>query len=65
MSDENSNNQEKVFVSAEVVAKRYSVTRQVVLQWANQGLIPCIRIGTKTRRFSMDDVRKALEGAKP
>jgi excisionase family DNA binding protein len=65
MSDENPDTKEKVFVSAEVVAKKYSVTRQAVLQWANEGIIPCIRIGSKTRRFSLDDVSKALEGAKP
>lgn len=53
---------EKQFVSAEVVAKKYSVTSRAVLQWADQGIIPSIRIGSKTRRFSMQDVKAALEG---
>ena len=53
------------FVSAEVIAKRYSVTSRAVLQWAAQGVIPKIRIGNKTVRFSMEAVRAALEGGKP
>jgi hypothetical protein len=53
---------EKKFVSAEVVAKKYAVTSRAILQWADRGLIPSIRIGSKTRRFSMQDVRAALEG---
>lgn len=53
---------EKKFVSAEVVAKKYAVTSRAILQWADKGIIPSIRIGSKTRRFSMQDVRAALEG---
>lgn len=50
------------FVSAEDVAKRYKVTSRAVLQWAAQGIIPSIRIGTKTVRFNIAAVRTALEG---
>jgi hypothetical protein len=53
---------EKKFVSAEVVAKNYAVTSRAILQWADKGIIPSIRIGSKTRRFSMQDVRATLEG---
>ena len=53
------------FVSAEVIAKRYSVTSRAVLQWAAQGIIPSIRIGNKTVRFNTAAVRSALEGGKP
>ncbi|MFM2221098.1 MAG: hypothetical protein RLZZ553_846 [Verrucomicrobiota bacterium] len=52
------------FVSAEVIAKRYSVTSRAVLQWAAQGIIPSIRIGNKTVRFNTIAVRAALEGGK-
>lgn len=52
------------FVSAEVIAKRYSVTSRAVLQWAAQGIIPSIRIGNKTVRFNTAAVRTALEGGK-
>lgn len=50
------------FVSAEDVAKRYKVTSRAVLLWAAQGIIPSIRIGTKTVRFNMAAVRAKLEG---
>ena len=52
----------EIFVSAEVIAKRYSVTSRAVLLWAAQGIIPSIRIGQKTVRFNIVAVRSALEG---
>lgn len=52
----------ETFVSAEVVAKRYNVTSRAVLLWAAQGIIPSIRIGTKTVRFNLAAVRAAVEG---
>lgn len=57
--------QSEKFVSAEVVAKRYSVTSRAVLIWAANGIIPSIRIGNKTVRFNMAQVRAALEGGQP
>lgn len=54
--------QNEIFVSAEVIAKRYSVTSRAVLLWAAAGVIPSIRIGQKTVRFSLAQVRAALEG---
>lgn len=51
-----------VFVRAEDIAKRYKVTPRAVLLWADRGVIPSLRIGTKTRRFKMADVIGALEG---
>jgi hypothetical protein len=50
------------FVSADHIAKRYSVTSRAVLLWAAQGVIPSIRIGNKTVRFNIVAVRAALEG---
>ena len=55
--------QNEIFVSAEVIAKRYSVTSRAVLLWAAAGVIPCVRIGSKTVRFSLAQVRAALENA--
>lgn len=54
----------EIFVSAEVIAKKYSVTSRAVLLWAAQGVIPSIRIGQKTVRFSPSAVKRALEGGK-
>jgi hypothetical protein len=51
-----------IFVTAEAVAKRYKVTSRAVLLWADRGLIPSLKIGTKTRRFEMAAVIAALEG---
>jgi hypothetical protein len=51
----------ETFVSAEVVAKRYGVTSRAVLLWAAQGIIPCVRIGPKTVRFSLGAVRAVVE----
>ena len=52
------------FVSALQIAKRYSVTTRAVWKWADGGLIPSIRIGSKTRRFNLKAVIAALEGNK-
>lgn len=54
--------QSEIFVSAEVIAKRYSVTSRAVLLWAAAGVIPCVRIGQKTVRFNPAAVRAAIEG---
>lgn len=50
-----------VFVRAEDIAKRYKVTPRAVLLWADRGLIPALRIGSKTRRFNLADVISAIE----
>lgn len=50
------------FVSADHIAKRYSVTSRAVLLWAASGIIPSIRIGQKTVRFNPVAVRAAIEG---
>lgn len=52
----------ETYVSADIIAKRYSVTSRAVLLWAAQGIIPSIRIGNKTVRFSLLAVRSAIEG---
>ena len=54
--------EQDVYVTAETVGKRYKVTSRAVLLWADRGLIPSLKIGTKTRRFEMSAVISALEG---
>lgn len=54
--------QAETYVSADIIAKRYSVTSRAVLLWAAQGIIPSIRIGNKTVRFNLAAVRAAIEG---
>lgn len=55
-------------VAAPAIARRMSVTGRYVLQLAEKGKIPCVRIGPKCVRFSPDAVAKALgfewEGAR-
>lgn len=48
------------FVAAPVIARRLSVTGRYVLQMAEQGRIPCVRLGRKCVRFSPEAVAKAL-----
>jgi excisionase family DNA binding protein len=48
------------FVRAPVIASRLSVTSRYVLQLADQGRIPCIRLGRKCVRFDPAAVAAAL-----
>jgi hypothetical protein len=50
------------FVDAKVIAGRYSISPRYVLLLADQGRIPCLRLGRKAVRFSLDEVARALEG---
>lgn len=56
-------------VAAPAIARRMSVTGRYVLQLAEQGRIPCVRIGPKCVRFNPDAVAAALgfswEAVKP
>jgi hypothetical protein len=47
-------------VTAAQVAKHCKVTSRAVLLWADKGILPSIRIGSKTRRFRMSEVIKAI-----
>lgn len=47
-------------VAAPAIARRMSVTGRYVLQLAEQGRIPCVRIGPKCVRFNPNAVAKAL-----
>ncbi len=55
------NNGDGKLVRASVIAKRYDVTERSVFNWAEQGMIPCVRIG-KTVRFDLNAVIAKLEG---
>ncbi len=48
------------FVAAPAIARRLSVTGRYVLQLAEQGRIPCLRLGRKCVRFNYDAVAEAL-----
>ncbi len=48
------------FVAAPAIARRLSVTGRYILQLAEQGRIPCIRLGRKCVRFNPDAVAAAL-----
>jgi excisionase family DNA binding protein len=48
------------FVAAPVIARRLSVTGRYILQLAEAGKIPCIRLGRKCVRFSPPAVAAAL-----
>lgn len=48
------------FVAAPVIARRLSVTPRYVLQLAEQGRIPCVRLGRKCVRFDANAVAAAL-----
>jgi excisionase family DNA binding protein len=42
------------------LAERLQVSKDTILGWARSGVIPEIRISAKVRRFSLDDVVKAI-----
>lgn len=46
-------------VGPEEVSKALNVSRNTVLNWANRGEIPCIKIG-KTFRFSLKKISEAI-----
>jgi excisionase family DNA binding protein len=48
------------FVQAPFIARRLSVTPRYILQLAEQGRIPCIRLGKKCVRFNPAAVAAAL-----
>lgn len=48
------------FVAAPVIARRLSVTSRYILQMAEQGRIPCLRLGYKCVRFNPAAVAAAL-----
>ena len=48
------------FVAAPAIARRLSVTGRYILQLADAGKIPCVRLGKKCVRFSPPAVAAAL-----
>ena len=48
------------FVQAPSIARRLSVTPRYILQLAEQGRIPCVRLGKKCVRFNPAAVATAL-----
>lgn len=54
-----SNSTDTPYVTAEVVAKKFSVHKRTVCLWAVAGTIPCIRVGGSVR-FDMEAVLGAI-----
>ncbi len=52
--------QAPALVAAPTIARRISVTPRYILQLAEAGKIPCIRIGRKCVRFEPEAVAAAL-----
>jgi excisionase family DNA binding protein len=48
------------YVAAPIIARKLSVTSRYVLQLAEQGKIPCVRLGRKCVRFNLAEVSQAL-----
>ena len=53
-------NQNGGLVKTITLAKKLVVSSRYVLQLAEQGRIPCVRIGAKCIRYNLADVGKAL-----
>lgn len=49
------------YVSAAKIASIFDVSTRHILNLAAEEVIPSIRIGKKSIRFNLDDVRKAIE----
>lgn len=42
------------------LAELLRVDRRTIRVWTHQGILPAIHIGTKTRRYDLQEVRRAL-----
>ena len=51
-------------LSAEELAERLGLTVRKVLELANEGLIPEVRVSERIRRFDYDDVIAALKAVR-
>jgi len=59
-TDQDCNVNFEPLVTAADIARHCRVTSRAVLLWADRGTIPSLRIGSKTRRFRMSEVIKAI-----
>jgi excisionase family DNA binding protein len=48
-------------VSVNEVAEYYGVHRRTVLRWLDKGLIKATRVGPRSLRLDLDQVRQAVE----
>jgi excisionase family DNA binding protein len=51
---------EPPLITKEELAKDLRVGRRTIEAWVADRKIPCVRMGHRTLRFSLDDVRRAL-----
>jgi len=48
-------------ITAEQLAKELSLTPATIKRWAQEKIIPCLRLSGKVVRFDPDDVESALK----
>ena len=53
------------FLTAAEIAGRLRISPRTVVDWANKGIIPCMRPSPKVLRFDPDVVAEALKTAQP
>jgi excisionase family DNA binding protein len=58
---EDSSPDSREYVGAAKVASVYDVSSRHILNLAAAGTIPSIRVGKKSVRFNLNDVKKAME----
>lgn len=56
-------------ITAEQMGERLSLSAGTIKRWANEGIIPCLKLSGKVVRFDPEEVesalrQKALEGRK-
>ena len=61
--DKPENNETKPLVRVDVIAKHFDVHKRTVALWAENGIIPCVRIGGALR-FDFDAVIKSAKNTK-
>jgi excisionase family DNA binding protein len=48
------------FLTAEGVAERFKVSIRSVYNWVDRGLLPAVRVGPRSIRFTQEDVEELL-----
>ena len=47
-------------ITAEQMGERLSLAAGTIKRWANEGIIPCLKLSGKVVRFDPEEVEKAL-----
>lgn len=51
------------FISVNEIAQRFGISRMTVTRWADDGILPCLKLPTGTRRFRRADIEAMLKEA--